>query len=149
MIWGILIIYHTSYIPTLFFLLFLIASFRNLIDQLILIFPPNNFLIIVYTVGFLMIFKAFSDEAVNSMVEKKWQFWNFNLTSDLWEAPRQRKQRKEETEIRKAKILFYVSNFWNLTICFPFQKQTIRTLWQGKYSLQIKEPSLGKTVMWR
>lgn len=42
-----------------------------------------------------MIFKAFSDEAVDGVVGKKWQFYNFNLTSDLWETPRKIKQREE------------------------------------------------------
>ena len=32
------------------------------------------------------------------------------------------KQREEETENRKAKILFHFSDFWNLAMCCPFKK---------------------------
>lgn len=51
-----------------------------------------------------MILKAYNDEAVNSMVEKKWQFHDFNFTSDLGEAPRKIKQRKEERENKRLML---------------------------------------------
>lgn len=51
-----------------------------------------------------MILKAYNDEAVNSMVEKKWQFHDFNFTSDLGKAPRKIKQRKEERENKRLML---------------------------------------------
>lgn len=73
----------------------MIKFFRNIIDRLILISPPSYFIIIGYIMEILMILRAYTDEAVNGMVENKCQFHDFNFTSDLWEAPRKTKQKKK------------------------------------------------------